>query len=321
MREARCKNCGQLVEPGVNKTCPACHQPLDNNIVFSASSNDRWGGSRTGRKIKTALVRLAVGLIFLYLFFYVFFPKMLNNMQNRTSQSQSTSAGTSAGASVATDNKGDKQVPSTKTQEEAKQEVKPEQTYFIRVSDMAFGQETLDKLGKHDPSDILTFKIKEYLNGDIWINEKTVVMVPFEKVVMGKKECWLLFLEKHVSIASQNFPSSYDEASPFADTNKKMYDSKKVNIYNYYMDRVLAGEEFEAVYISEWDDNHVALNNIKFHYEFEDYKKIQTADGIVYELADGTRVTDYMQIPHSFVVDKEGSAGTTVLSSEIVLDE
>ena len=316
MREARCKNCGQLVEPGVNKTCPACHQPLDNNIVFSASSNDRWGGSRTGRRIKTILVRFAVGLIFLYVF-YMIFPKMMSNMQNRVSQSQ----GTPAGATTATDNKSDKQVPSANAQEDPKQEIKPEQTFFVRVSDLAFGQETLDKLGKHNPTDILTFKIKEYLNGDVWINESTVVMVPFEKVVIGKKECWLLFLEKQVSIASQNFPSAYDEAAPFVDTKKKIYDSKKVNIYNYYMDKVLAGDEFEAVYLSDWDDDHATLTNIKFHYAFEDYKKIQTADGIVYELADGTRVTDYMQIPHSFVIDQEGPAGTTVLSSEIVLDE
>lgn len=321
MKEARCKNCGQLVEPGRNIVCPACHQSLENNIVFSAPSRGRAEGSRTRKAVKRLLVRYAVGFIFLIVFFYMVFPKYIENSKNKMKPSQGTVVTDMPQSTTESETKEERKGDQVGREQKETVEIKPEQTYFVRVRDLSFNKDTMSKLGKHGDSDILTFKIKEYLNGDIWINEKNMVFIPFEKVTIDGVDGWLLLPETHASIATKNFPSAYDEASSIANTLKTQYDSKRNNVYAYFMDRVMSGEELEAIFITEWNEEQLSVQNIKYHYSFEEFKKIQTVDGIVYELSDGKRVTEYMEIPHRLDVDQDASLGITIMQSEIVLDE
>ena len=316
----RCKNCGQLVEPERNRICPACRMDLAGNMIkkdlrerrhASNKINDEF--SRIGKYIKKITFRFAIGFLFLIIYFKVFIPNYVENAKNTLAKNQSEIS------SKTTKTTAENEIQN-KTKNKTDSVIKPEQSYFIRAKNLAFSSETLTKIGEHKDSDILTFKIKEYLNGDIWINEKNVVFIPLEKVKINEKIGWLLLPETHSAISSKAFPNAYDETSNVAGLLKSQYDERRNNIYAYFMNPLMNGEVLDAIFIIGWNSNQLKVLNVKFHYEFDEYKTIQTSDGIVYEFFGGERSSNFMDIPHTIFIDQDDPSGVTTMYSELQLN-
>lgn len=320
----RCKSCGQLVEPEKNKICPACKAELKNNMVREISTERGNSSHKRRNRSLEKLIRFAIGLLFLWIFFYVFFPATMNKqkqrLDNNTQQNNPVEN---------TYNTQSKEPEKTHTSTDESQSVKtseaitsgkPEQVYFSKKKDFAFST-NVQKMLEVSGVDVYKFTIKEYRNGDIWINTDKVTFTPFEVITIESNDYWLLLPVTHVEAQKAYFPTAYVEDGSLLETNSaKVYEGKKPNVFAFFKNKVFEGAEMEGIIITKWTDDELDLQNVTFHYDFGDYKKIQTADGIVYEDADGNRTANYMELPHSIVFDNKKSQDVTVLRSEIVLD-
>jgi len=325
----RCKSCGQLVEPEKNKICPACKADLQNNMTREITTARGNSSHKRRNRAAEMLLRYLIGIVLVCLFFMVALPKYFEKQRQKINDTQQTknistnintnaqnTTGISSDASPYDVYKANNETKETVTPAPAK----PEQIYFIKAVDAAFSDGVKKTLAIGD-GDIMKFTIKEYRNGDIWINTDKAVFTPLQKIVIENKEYWLLIPVTHGDATKAYFPSAYKEdGTGSEDASARIYASKMPNVTAFFKESLTSGTEMEGAIIAKWTDDELCLQNVVFHYEFAKYKTLQTADGIVFETEDGNRYTDYIQIPHSIVFDQEKSTEVTILRSEIEID-
>ena len=315
----RCKCCGQLVNPERNKVCPACKAPLRGNIQKEKYKNNPSNFAL--KEIKRGLIRLGLGLLFLYVFFYKAIPyffventsivdhysqkmadAMLEPMKKQVEENQEILE--------------EKKNIKTKTQKEPEEEFGYQMLrYFIKKEDVHFSKTNQSRMYiPYGNNGILEFSVRTYWNGDTWINGP-IYFVPADKIEIDGKECQLLYHSNNKNY----LPNGFESLRQYG-TSLTEYKEILPKILPMYQETMLNGSKIDAIIVKENTKDHVILQNVTVHYEFASHKKIQImgqeGNKIVYELEDGTRLENYLDVPHKLIVD-EISEETTELVSNI----
>ena len=92
-------------------------------------------------------------------------------------------------------------------------------------------------------------------------------------------------------------------------------------VYSYNM--VRAKDEADLIcddllMVKEMDESHVLIAEVNLTYQFDEYSKIQTSDGVKYQTSDGSRYDSLLNVPHTIeVVETDES---TTLYSELEIN-
>ena len=310
----RCKNCGQRIVPEVNTICPVCKTALAGNIEKDTSSDKV-------KKSKTPLVLLLLTVLVVGgLYFSGYGQKILNRLKNDFPKDVDTIISEidvdQAPIGISNSNPS-----STKLAYYV-------DTYFIYFDQMEFGEsiakiiESMKSLMVNE-NGILTLVSSEYENGDVWLRlgdpYGTMLFAPTEVVeIEGSRRQLLIPILDTVDYVSAMLPnSSYLVNNGDFDLDGKGYEVKKKKVYELLEKQILGEEEIDAFVIVNKTYDQLTLQNIHLKYSFEEYSKIQTENGIVYEDASGKRYSNYIELPHSIIIDQEKSKGITELYSEI----
>ena len=92
-------------------------------------------------------------------------------------------------------------------------------------------------------------------------------------------------------------------------------------VYSYTFAALIDDEDDipckELLMLKEMDDSHVVISNVNLIYQFDDYSKIQTSDGIKYQTSDGSRYNSLLNVPHTVEIEENGEAVTLYSEIEI----
>jgi hypothetical protein len=191
-------------------------------------------------------------------------------------------------------------------------------TYFIKASDINFTDGLKKEIYSWNDEQTLTFVLEKYSNGDIWLREgdpyANLFFIPIEYVTLNNEKYQYLTFVNNVEAATDFLPNSSGYAKIINPATDENYQSLKNAARDILTKKALVGDNLEGIIILECDKSHLTMQNFTFHYQFEEYKAIQTSNGIVYELADGKRVSRFLEISHSLVIDQESSKVTTMYS-------
>ncbi len=316
----RCKNCGQLVEPERNKTCPACKAELAGNMVKVASTDEIKKAAKVKKTVAVILASL-VALVLLGFVFCYWLPKL--NDQKAKQRENEFAANTSSSETVS--DKASLQSNSGKL-------AYKENTYFIYSNNINFS-ESINKaindgvFGSADKNKLLTFVAVEYETGDVWLREGDpychVFFAPAEKFMIDDLQYRLLVPIYDIGgISASLLPNSQATLNnEFYALSGSQYYTKVFEMYELLKERLLGGEEIEALIIDKKDDKELSLQNITVRFEFDEYSVIQTAEGLVYETANGTRYSHYIEIPHRLYLNPIELTGKTTLNSEVKIEQ
>lgn len=312
----RCKCCGQLVNPERNKVCPACKAPLRGNIQKEKSQKNPSNFAL--KEIKRGLIRLGLGLLFLYVFFYKVIPYYFvenTSIVDHYSQKMADAMLEPVKKQVEENQEilEEKKNIKTETQKEPEEEFGYQTLrYFIKKEDVHFSKTNQSRMYiPYGNNGILEFSVRTYWNGDVWINGP-IYFIPFDKTEIDGQEVQLLYYSKN---------QTYLPNIAYADYGRNLSEYKEVQdkILTFYKDVMLNGDKIDALIVKENEKDHVILQNVTVHYEFIPYKKIkvmdQAGDKIVYELEDGTRLDNYLDIPYTLIVDEVSEEYTTLVDS------
>lgn len=168
-----------------------------------------------------------------------------------------------------------------------------------------------------EDADYLTGSIVifECNNGDVYLNGDGVAYFPIEKIALegNENEAWLLLPVAHRDTKQNGFPTIYDIAY-YPDLYQTQYDYQRSSVYEYFEQGITNGEMVEGLILTDWNESQVTLQKIRFRYIFETYTIVQKDGKRVYRMADGTPVQSYLDLPHSRLIEQEGSGKLITLT-------
>ena len=181
--------------------------------------------------------------------------------------------------------------------------IKRQQETSVPVTDSHFLPKTKKLMGKKKDYERYYFTVIELESGEIFIEGERMAFLPFEKITLDKKDVWLLLPVSHKDAQKNGFSTVYS-ATFYDYANSESYFRQMDAFYEYYEKKVLSKASLEGLAMYGWEDEQIVFWNMDFLYRFEPYSSLEDDGKTIFRKADGTPVSDYMKLPHDYIVDQ-----------------